>query len=145
MKQNQPKKFKHRPMNTNTDAMTPTVKLNSLAMKTGKQVHYMPLNPVPQRPFYGGYRGPRNQGMPPPNHGGMPQGPPPPQGPHPNQQQPPSPPQQPPPAQQQGQGQQGQSGPAQPPPTFHPPGPPQMPPPPLQPQQGTLKILFYLL
>ncbi|XP_030829941.1 double-stranded RNA-binding protein Staufen homolog 2 isoform X2 [Strongylocentrotus purpuratus] len=132
---NQPKKFKHRPMNTNTDAMTPTVKLNSLAMKTGKQVHYMPLNPVPQRPFYGGYRGPRNQGMPPPNHGGMPQGPPP-QGPHPNQQQPPSPPQQPPAAQQQGQGQQGQSGPAQPPPTFHPPGPPQMPPPPLQPQQG---------
>ncbi|XP_054749976.2 double-stranded RNA-binding protein Staufen homolog 2-like [Lytechinus pictus] len=129
----QPKKFKHRPMNTNTDAMTPTVKLNSLAMKTGKQVHYVPLNPVPQRPFYGGYRGPRNQGMPHPNHGMQQppqQGPPPP-----NQQQQTSPPQQQPGAQQ-GQQQQGQSGSAQPPPTFHPPGPPQMPPPPIQSQQG---------
>lgn len=115
----QPKKFKHRPANTNTDAMTPTVKLNTLAMKTGKQVHYIPLNPVPQRPYYGGYRGNRyNQGMPSPNQGMPTQG-----GPPPNQQQQ----QQQSPAGQQ----QGQS-----PPAFHPPGPPQMPPPPLQQQQG---------
>lgn len=133
---NNPKKFNRRNNNPNTDAMTPTVKLNSLAMKTGKLVHYVPLNPVPSRPYYGGYRGPRGQGMPPPTHHN--QGMPGPGGPpHPNQQQQQQ--QNQPPQQGQGQGHgqgqgQGQGGQGQHSP-YQPPGPPQMTSPPIQQQQ----------
>ncbi|XP_071507205.1 double-stranded RNA-binding protein Staufen homolog 2-like [Diadema antillarum] len=114
---NNPPKFKRRNMSPNADAMTPTVKLNSLAMKTGKHVHYIPLNPLPPHPYYGGYRGPRNQ------HHRMP---------HPNQGMPRMAPGMLPPSQQ-NQGPHPHPEPGQ---SFHPPGPPAMAPPPMQqPQQ----------